>query len=58
MLYDLLQMHSFTFNEEKSTECGIVSLEYSSPVSVLENRVDEEDSHSSVAYKGKFFFPV
>lgn len=52
MLYDSLQVRSSSSNEEKSTEFGIVQVEYSSPVSVLDNRVHKEDSHSSLPYKG------
>ncbi|XP_057804988.1 LOW QUALITY PROTEIN: protein LONGIFOLIA 1-like [Salvia miltiorrhiza] len=38
-------------NGVKSTEFGIVLIEHSSPVSVLDNRIHAEDSPSSLTYK-------
>lgn len=56
-LYDILiQISAIALHEEKSAEFGFVPVEYSSPVSVLDNGIHKDDSPSSVRYKGTLFF--
>ncbi|KAH6820665.1 hypothetical protein C2S53_003360 [Perilla frutescens var. hirtella] len=51
LYYNLLQISTIALNEEKSADFAVVPVEYSSPVSVLDNRIHKDDSPSSVVYK-------
>ncbi|KAH6799125.1 hypothetical protein C2S51_035609 [Perilla frutescens var. frutescens] len=51
LYYNLLQISAIALNEEKSADFAVVPVEYSSPVSVLDNRTHKDDSPSSVVYK-------
>lgn len=54
VIYDSAeQISAIALHEEKSAEFGIVPVEYSSPVSVLDNGIHKDDSPSSVRYEGE-----